>query len=55
MIVAKNNVKTTDFKLSINHNLINLKNKVKYLGVYLLIWKAHIDYLSKKNSLRSVV
>ena len=33
MVVAKTLVNTTDFKLFINHNYIELKNHVKYLGV----------------------
>jgi len=57
MIVAKNTVKKTHFELSINHNLINLKNEVKYLGVHLdnkLTWKPYIDILCEATTLCSI-
>jgi len=53
MIIGKSNLKIADFKLTINYNLINLENNVKYLGVHLnnkLTWKTHIDSLCKKLS-----
>ena len=53
MIVCKKSVASTNFKLSINHNLIENTESVKYLGVYLddkLTWNIHIDNLSKKLS-----
>jgi len=53
LIIAKNTVKKTDFELSINHNVINLRNVIKYLGVHLdnkLTWKPHIDILYEKLS-----
>ena len=52
MIVGKINAKTSDFKITINLNLIELTNHVKYLGVYLdyqLTWKIHIEKLCKKT------
>ena len=41
----------TDFKLSINHNLIKQTDNLRYLGVYLdneLSWKSHFEILSTK-------
>ena len=43
----------SSFKLSINHNLIEETDNVKYLGVHLdnkLSWKIHIDTLTRKLS-----
>jgi len=56
MIIGKNTLKMTDFKLAINHNLINLENNVKYLGVHLvnkLTWK-NILTVSVRNFQKSV-
>ena len=41
----------TDFKPSINHNLIQQADNLRYLGVYLhnkVSWKSHIEILSTK-------
>jgi len=51
MIIGKNNLKTTDFKLTINHNLINLENNVKYLGVHLDTQME--NFLNNKDKLSS--
>ena len=53
MVAAKTHINTTDFKLFISHNHIELKNHVKYLGVLVgnqLSWKNHIDFLHNKLS-----
>ena len=53
MIVKNKNAAVSSFKLSINNNLIEETDNVKYLGVYLdnrLSWKIHIDMLTRKLS-----
>ena len=53
MIVGKQRSKMTNFRVVIHHNLIEAKNSVKYLRVYLndkLSWKVHIKKLRKKIS-----
>ena len=53
MIIGKKTQVATDFKLSINHNLIQQADNLRYLGVYLdnkLSWKSHIEILSTKLS-----
>ena len=53
MIIGKKPQVATDFKPSINHNLIKQTNNLQYLGVYLdnkLSWKSHIDILITKLS-----
>ena len=51
MIVENKNAAVSSFKLSINHNLIEETDSVKYLGVHLnnkLSGKIHIDMLACK-------
>ena len=46
MIICEKTQVATDFKPSINHNLIKQTDNLSYLGVYLdnkLSWKSHID------------
>ena len=53
MIIGKKTQVGTNFKPSINHNLIKQTHNLRYLGVYLdnkLSWKSHIDRLSTKLS-----
>ena len=53
MIIGKKIQVATDFKPSINHNLIKQTDNLRYLGVYLdneLSWKSHIEILSIKLS-----
>ena len=53
MIVGNKNAAVFSFKLSINNNLIEETDNVKYLGVPLdnkLFWKIHIDMLTRKLS-----
>ena len=53
MIVGNKNAALSSFKLSINHNLIEETDNVKYLGVHLdnkLSWKIHIEMLTRKLS-----
>ena len=53
MIVGNKNAAVASFKLSINHNLIEETDNVKYLGVYLdnkLSCKIRIDKLTRKLS-----
>ena len=53
MIVGSKNAAVFSFKLSINHNLIEETESVKYLGVHLdnkLSWKIHIDMSTRKLS-----
>ena len=53
MLIGKKRTKMTNFRLYIDHNPIELKNSIKYLGIHLdreLSWKNHIDYLAKKLS-----
>ena len=53
MIISKKAQVLTDFKLSINHNIIEKTDSLKYLGVNIddkLSWKNHIDILSTKLS-----
>ena len=53
MIIGKKTQVATDFKPSINHNLIQQTDNLRYLGVYLdnkLSWKSHIEILSTKLS-----
>ena len=53
MIVGKKNAAVSSFKLSINNNLIEETDNVKYLGVHLdnkLSWKIHIDVLTRTLS-----
>ena len=53
MIVGNKNAAVSGFKLSINHNLIEETDNVKYLGVHLdnkFSWKIHIDMLTCKLS-----
>ena len=53
MIIGNKTQVATDFKPSINHNLIKQTDNLRYLGVYLnnkLLWKSHIDILSTKLS-----
>ena len=51
MIIGKKTQAATDFKPSINHNLIKQTDNLRYLEVYLdnkLLWKSHIEILSSK-------
>ena len=53
MVISNTSNPNSDFQISINHNLIDRTNTVKYLGVYLnsdLSCKTHIDYLAKRLS-----
>ena len=53
MIVGNKNAAVSSSKLSINHNLIEETDDVKYLGVHLdnkLSWKIHIGMLKHKLS-----
>ena len=53
MIMGNKNAAVSSFKLSINNNLIEETDNVKYLGVHLdnkLSWKIHIDALTRKLS-----
>ena len=53
MIVGNKNAAASSFKLSINHNLVEETDNVKYLGVHLdykLSWKIDIDMLTRKLS-----
>ena len=53
MIIGKTTQVATDFKPSINHNLIQQTDNLRYLGVYLnnkLSWKSLIEILSTKLS-----
>ena len=53
MLVGKKRTKMTNFRLYIDQYPIELKNSIKYQGIYLdreLSWKIHIDYLAKKLS-----
>ena len=53
MIVGKRTLDTFNFNVSINHNKIEKKSYVKYVGVYIddkLIWKNQIDHLCSKLS-----
>ena len=53
MVIINTSNSNSDFQISINYNLIDRTNTVKYLGVYLnsdLSWKTHIDYLAKRLS-----
>ena len=53
MIVGNKNAAVSSFKLSINHNLTEETDNVKYLGVHLdskLSWKIHTDMLTRKLS-----
>ena len=53
MIVGNKNAAVSSFKLSINNNLTEETDNVKYLGVHLdnkLSWKIHIDMLTRKLS-----
>ena len=53
MIISNTLNPNSDFQISINHNLIDRTNTVKYLGVYLnsdSSRKTHIDYLAKRLS-----
>ena len=53
MIIGKKTQVATDFKPSINHNLIQQTDNLRYLGIYLdnkLSWKSHIEILSTKLS-----
>ena len=46
MIIGKKTQVATNFKPSINHNLIKQTDNLRYLGVYLdnkLSWKSHIE------------
>jgi len=57
MIVGKQQTKAVNFSVSINHNVIEQKNDIKYLGVVLndkLLWEVHIANLHK-NCLKLVV
>ena len=50
MIVGNKNAAVSSLKLSINNNLIEETDNVKYLGVHLvskLSWKIHIDMLTR--------
>ena len=53
MVFVKTHIHTTNFKLFINYNHIELKNHVKYFGMLVhnqLSWKNHIDFLHNKLS-----
>ena len=53
MIVGNENAAVSSFKLSINNNLIEETDNVKYLGIHLdnkLSWKIHIDMSTGKLS-----
>ena len=53
VVISNTSNSNSNFQISINHNLIDRTNTVKYLGVYLnsdLFWKTHIDYLAKRLS-----
>ena len=53
MMICNTSNPNSDYQISINHNLIDRTNTVKYHGVYLisdLSWKTHIDYLEKRLS-----
>ena len=53
MVISNTSNPNSDFQISINHNLIDRTNIVKYLGVYLnsdLSRKTHMDYLAKRLS-----
>ena len=49
MIIGKKTQVATDFKPSINYNLIKQTDNLRYHGVYLdnkLSWKSHVEILS---------
>ena len=53
MIISNKIIKSTCFKLTINHNAIEKSDNVKYLSVHFdnkLTWEKHINTMSKKLS-----